>query len=154
MLRRITTIISAFAICLCLLVFFLERFVCKLYGLARKEIDCALDSRKSIEQSAKMNKMTSLEISRANSLLHRQPKMGHQKLKNGRPCSFPTTRTELHSIYRFQKERETEEQRILDEIFSCLLKGIVDGCYDEVWYKDFMKNRINHFICFILQNGL
>ncbi|XP_041485488.1 ankyrin-2-like isoform X29 [Lytechinus variegatus] len=83
------------------------------------------------EEPTAMNKMTSLEISRANSLLHRQPKNPLQKMKNGRPCSFPTTRTELYSIYRNQGERQTEEQRILDEIFSCLLKGIVDGCYDE-----------------------
>ncbi|XP_063968931.1 ankyrin-2-like isoform X44 [Lytechinus pictus] len=85
----------------------------------------------SNEEPTAMNKMTSLEISRANSLLHRQPKNPLQKMKNGRPCSFPTTRTELYSIYRNQGERQTEEQRILDEIFSCLLKGIVDGCYDE-----------------------
>lgn len=84
------------------------------------------------EKSTTMNKMTSLEISRANTLLHRQPKHPLQKMKNGRPCSFPTTRTELYSIYNNQGERQTEEQRILDEIFSCLLKGIVDGCYDEV----------------------
>lgn len=89
------------------------------------------------EKSTTMNKMTSLEISRANTLLHRQPKHPLQKMKNGRPCSFPTTRTELYSIYNNQGERQTEEQRILDEIFSCLLKGIVDGCYDEVQLNKF-----------------
>ena len=157
MLKRITTIFSAFAIALCFLVYFLERLVWRLYGVTRKEIDSAFDSQKrSIGESAKMNKMTSLEISRANSLLHRQPKMPHQKLKNGRPCSFPTTRTELYSIYSFQKDRETEEQRILDEIFSCLLKGIVDGCYDEVWCvfefitKYFTNYRVQFHIAIML----
>ncbi len=63
-----------------------------------------------------------------------QPVLTNSKLKKGKSASNAG-----HRRVRFQTEQKIEkiekqklQIQILDEIFTCLLNGLVDGCYDEV----------------------